>query len=573
MSVRLVDSRNLGASVQKNVVAALNSMGAQPQGCYGATAPVPALALDFLTQSLDPRITFSRADTAPAATRVNSAGLIEVATGAEQITQVALNTQGTWSVTQPTSGVVSFSTAGVRINSADGTYCGVTQVGVQPVIGKVYKYSINILSVTSGSVAVALGGAQTGSISATGVTEGYLTAASTAAFELKRNGICDVTVVSLSIKLVTDAPRFDYDPVTLAPRGLLIEEARTNNEQNSTADNVMNGTASTDGTLGPDGVAASKFTADSVTAAHFVYKASYTPAITTAYAVSVYLKAGTSSVLQVTTSGNFNSGLAALNVDLVAGTFALVGTGGSSGFLTSAGGGWYRAGFVLTTTAAAAGAVVIVGLANNLADNRLPNVVTNGTQTFYHACRQFESVGATGATTFPTSYIPTTTAAVTRAADVASMTGTNFSSWFNASEGTFVCGFDLTPYQTTYPRVWSVGDTNYQNAIECYGDNTKPVSSITVANVIQSNYTGGLYSATPNYSYRNAFAYKTNDTNSAYNGVVGTVDTACSLPAFTSGLTIGKALAAGSAYLNGHIQRISYFNKRLPNATLKALSA
>ena len=37
---------------------------------------------------------------------------------------------------------------------------------------------------------------------------------------------------------------------------------------------------------------------------------------------------------------------------------------------------------------------------------------------------------------FPTSYIPTTSSTVTRAADVASITGTNFSSWYNQSEGT-----------------------------------------------------------------------------------------------------------------------------------------
>ena len=37
---------------------------------------------------------------------------------------------------------------------------------------------------------------------------------------------------------------------------------------------------------------------------------------------------------------------------------------------------------------------------------------------------------------FPTSYIPTSASTVTRSADNASMTGTNFSSWYNSSEGT-----------------------------------------------------------------------------------------------------------------------------------------
>ncbi len=44
---------------------------------------------------------------------------------------------------------------------------------------------------------------------------------------------------------------------------------------------------------------------------------------------------------------------------------------------------------------------------------------------------------------FPTSYISTTrtTAAVTRAGEFASITGTNFSSWYNPLQGTFVVGF------------------------------------------------------------------------------------------------------------------------------------
>jgi hypothetical protein len=38
--------------------------------------------------------------------------------------------------------------------------------------------------------------------------------------------------------------------------------------------------------------------------------------------------------------------------------------------------------------------------------------------------------------TFATSFIPTTTAAVTRGGDFATITGPNFSSWYNPLEGT-----------------------------------------------------------------------------------------------------------------------------------------
>jgi hypothetical protein len=43
---------------------------------------------------------------------------------------------------------------------------------------------------------------------------------------------------------------------------------------------------------------------------------------------------------------------------------------------------------------------------------------------------------------FATSYIPTTSAAVTRAGDFASITGSNFSSWYNLVQGTFGAQFE-----------------------------------------------------------------------------------------------------------------------------------
>ena len=55
----------------------------------------------------------------------------------------------------------------------------------------------------------------------------------------------------------------------------------------------------------------------------------------------------------------------------------------------------------------------------------------NGTSGIYLWGAQLEE-GA-----FPSSYIPTTTAAATRSADVASITGTAFSGWYRQDEGTF----------------------------------------------------------------------------------------------------------------------------------------
>jgi hypothetical protein len=66
--------------------------------------------------------------------------------------------------------------------------------------------------------------------------------------------------------------------------------------------------------------------------------------------------------------------------------------------------------------------------------------------TIYAAGAQME-LGA-----FPTSYIPTTTAAVTRAGDFASVTGADLSSWYNPAEGTFGVEFQTIFTTDSVPR-------------------------------------------------------------------------------------------------------------------------
>lgn len=433
MSVSLVDSRNLGASVQKNVVAALNSMGAQPQGCYGATAPVPSLALDFLTQTLDPRITFSRASTV--ATRVNSAGLIET--------------------------------------------------------------------------------------------------------------------------LGTDAPRFDYDPVTLAPRGLLIEEARTNLEFQNSLSCIAGSGPTSDGTLAPDGSVAKKWTCDGTNAAHYVGGSAVT-VTATANTVSMYIKNGTAGdFYQIWTSGVIGTSYA--NFQLSTQTASALG-GATSASCVAVGGGWYRV--ALTYTTAAASGLCVLSVVTGIAAARSESNTNAG--TFYSFGHQVEA-GA-----FPTSYIPTTTAAVTRAADVASMTGTNFSSWFNATEGTFVVAADITG-NTAYGYLFSTTNNSINEMHASVKWNDGSLRFLCTAGGV-AQFSPSTIAAFPitGVTQKVGYGFAANNLVATWGGTTLT-DLTASLPTVDR-LFIGGS-NAGTFPLNGHIQRLTYFNKRLPDATLKALSA
>jgi hypothetical protein len=70
-----------------------------------------------------------------------------------------------------------------------------------------------------------------------------------------------------------------------------------------------------------------------------------------------------------------------------------------------------------------------------------------------------------------------------------------------------------------------------------------------------------------------ALAYKTNDVILCVGGTLGTLDTSVALPTVNR-LSIGiRGDNNASTPLNGHIRQIAYYNTRLTNATLQALTA
>jgi hypothetical protein len=167
---------------------------------------------------------------------------------------------------------------------------------------------------------------------------------------------------------------------------------------------------------------------------------------------------------------------------------------------------------------------------------------------------------------FSTSWIPTTGTAATRTADVVSISGTNFSSWYRQDEGTVFAEFhpQAAPFSAGRP-VWAVTD-NVSSRIDfrcrptSKGGMLVQNSGVTQADTTGSNnYTTG----------RNASiaSYATNNFASCLNGETPAVDTAGSVP---SGMA--EAFLGVSGYVSGNIRRLTYWGQRLPNNVLQSIT-
>jgi hypothetical protein len=186
---------------------------------------------------------------------------------------------------------------------------------------------------------------------------------------------------------------------------------------------------------------------------------------------------------------------------------------------------------------------------------------TTGTN-FYVFGAQWES-----RVSFPTSYIPTTSAAVTRAADTASITGTNFSSWYRQDEGTTVCNFRAVEGDN-FENVFSYATGTASGQQTLYRNNSN-------TSIGYSAFGGGVavtISGWLNTANKIAGAYKANSIGFGVNGGL-------SISSSTPTVTTSDTLRFGESFnqqapnkYNGTIARLAYYPTRLPDAQLIALT-
>lgn len=355
--------------------------------------------------------------------------------------------------------------------------------------------------------------------------------------------------------VAADTPRFDFDPISKLPLGLLIEEARTNRclQSNSLNTSPWGGggvTVTAGAATGPDGAASMALLTPTSNGAGRSQNVTFVGDGTKA--VSLWIKAGTAPISQI----SLRDGTAAVN----------------RGRVTIA---WAQG--VPSGSADAGTLLGIDPFPNGLYRVRLqcPGVVAANTNTInIFADRDLQATMYAGFVqaedaTYPTSYIASVASAVTRNTDQAVMSGSNFSSWFNVLEGTINVDFDANRLGAETPTAVSISDNTNANRISIWGNGAAMRNFVNAASSTQAVIDVGTF--TPGANMKAALAYKLNDFNAAANGVLGAADTSGTIPVVDR-MYIGGG-STGGASLNGHIRSLTYYNTRLPDQQIKIATA
>ena len=371
-------------------------------------------------------------------------------------------------------------------------------------------------------------------------------------------------------------PRIDYDPAVGKCLGFLVEGASTNLKTNSRRPDAATGTAvGTATTIAPDGLPIEVIVETATTGEHYVSDHVISNVLAgDVISQSIFVKkTDAASVREVVlrVAAVNDSGQVRFTIRGDTCTTTSVPSGWRAGYSRCAN-GWWRVWITWTAAIANASAVIRTQIYNDVQGS----YTGDPAQGIFLFGRQIE------ARAFPTSYIPTGASPATRADEFAGLLGTNFSSWYRQDEGTFLFEGAPSSIAPGYgPGLFAVGDATLsfesRNGLYLNVSSGTGVlaASLAVAgagqigtNTVTGAFTGGV-------SKKTAFAYQTDNTVGATDGVLAVVDTVCTIPKGLTGLSLGELSAGwsgGTSRLNGHIRRFAYYPKRLSDIELRKIT-
>ena len=539
----------------------------------------PSLDLDFAnSQALDPRVTFTRAATGTyydgSTSAIAEQNLFLQSQTLGNAAWVSTNNTITTGITDPSSGTTAQTLTASAGNST--FYQTVTLTATA------YTVSFYVQRVTgTGTINFTLDGtnftaitAPTGSWVRYNITATPTAGAKTIGIQIvtsgdainiafgqleNRTGASGYTATTTAaitnyipqlLTATTNQPRFDFNPITRVSLGLLMEQQSINlltysSDYTNAVWAKTNATATSAYTISPDGTLNAQLLTATANGGHIDnYHAMVSG---TTYTFSVFAKAGTSDNLYFT-MGNVRNGP---TFTFSTATWSTVANWTTT--VQAVGNGWYR---ISASTAS-----------NSTQSNTMQMGIGTSGQTVLIFGAQSEALA------FPTSYIPTVASQVTRAQDFATMTGTNFSSWFNNNQGTVYCSFDVASSGTNSPYMapWGIDNGSVvgydiqknsgNSAVTAYEGNAviPNIGSITAINTTQQSI----------YTFNNTSG------SLGFSGILngGTVGstTAQPLSYIPTQMSLG-AMRSSNYGITGHIRKFAYYPIATTSAQLQALT-
>jgi hypothetical protein len=368
---------------------------------------------------------------------------------------------------------------------------------------------------------------------------------------------------------INSAPRFDHNPLTGECLGLLVEEQRVNSIRNNT---MVGAVAGTPGTLptnwsvafSPSGLSYAVVGTGSTSGIPYVdIQITGTPSANGTAQITFEQNAVIGALSGQTWTGSM---YCSLEAGTLPGTAALlvIERSGAGSFLASSSTNFITvAGSLITQKTVHTRALNNASTAfTNL---RIDASVTSGVAvdfTLRIGLPQLEQ-GA-----FVTSVIPTTGTAATRTADLVSISGTNFSSWYRQDEG---CVFAEGSSSAGAPRFIGFSSGAFSEAIYL-GSQTSSNAELTVRT--PGTTTAVSINAPPavqvNVKSAQSAGYRLNDFAVASLGNLAT-SASGAIPANRTQAVIGLS-PNNFSFNNGPIARICYWPQRLPNSTLQSIT-
>jgi hypothetical protein len=179
---------------------------------------------------------------------------------------------------------------------------------------------------------------------------------------------------------------------------------------------------------------------------------------------------------------------------------------------------------------------------------------------------------------FMTSLIPTSGGTATRNPDSVSMTGDNFSDWYNPSEGTIYATFKCDNWNSSnqYGKVFTINQAIFGVENNGFWIGNDANNSNTVRYRVRSggvNQFGPANLTRTSTTVKSAMSVKSSDFAITIDGNTPTTSISGTLPQVMNSLTIGRDIfGIEDKFLNGTISKLTYYPTRLSNDQLQNLT-